>query len=80
MAECMQGPAFFVFIDILFKQQQWIAAGDIKPALFQLAQLAGCHKAYFDMCISDDTNLNQLLERLSMRAQPTTPRERQLWF
>lgn len=65
VAECLQGPAFFAFIDILFKQQQqWLAAEDIKAALFELAQFAGFDKARFDKCAEDEAMLDKILGRM----------------
>lgn len=65
VAECLQGPAFFAFVDVLFKQQQrWLAAADIKAALFELAQFAGFEKSRFDKCLDDEATLNQILDRM----------------
>ena len=36
-AECLEGRAFFSFIDMLFKQQErWLAASDVPAALFEV--------------------------------------------
>jgi len=65
VAECLEGQAFFAFIDILFKQQkQWLAAADVPAALFDLAQYAGFDRARFDQCVGDEAKLDQIIARM----------------
>ncbi len=64
-AECLQGEAFFGFIDLVFKTQgEWLTAEDTTGALFKVAQLAGFDQARFDQCVSDEAVLNKILDRV----------------
>ncbi len=64
-AECLQGDAFFGFIDTLFQQQsKWLTAEDTAGAIFEIAQLAGFDQARFDQCVNDEAMLNKILDRV----------------
>lgn len=65
VSECLQGEAFFGFIDLVFKQQaEWLTAEDTAGALFKVAQLAGFDQARFDQCVNDEAVLNKILDRV----------------
>jgi len=64
-AECLEGQAFFAFVDMLFKQQRnWVGAEDPAAALFELAQLAGFDRSRFDRCVDDQATLDKILDRM----------------
>ncbi len=62
IALCLEGDAYFAFLDILYKQQRsWLQSEDPGVALFELSQLAGFDKERFEACIADEATFNRLV-------------------
>lgn len=62
LALCLEGDAYFAFLDILYKQQRsWLQSEDPGVALFELSQLAGFDKERFEACIADEATFNRLV-------------------
>ncbi len=62
LALCLEGDAYFGFLDILYKQQSnWLRAEDPAVALFELSQIAGFDKERFEACIQDEATFNRLV-------------------
>ncbi|MEO3428416.1 thioredoxin domain-containing protein [Pelagibius sp. CAU 1746] len=62
-ANCIEGDAFFGFLDVLFKnQEKWAHSGDPLKALQQLAALAGLGPDAFEACINDEAQITRILE------------------
>ena len=71
LAGCVEGEAYFGFVDALYSGQQvWARAGDPLAALSQIARLAGMDQATFDACISDNTEMDRIL-RQQLEARET---------
>jgi protein-disulfide isomerase len=64
LAQCVEGEAYFGFLDALFRgQSRWARAKDPTAALAQLARLAGIDQKTFDGCISDKDVMDRLLKQ-----------------
>ncbi len=62
LALCLEGDAYFAFLDILYKQQeQWLRAEDPGLALFELSQLAGFDKERFEACLGDESVFDRVV-------------------
>lgn len=62
VALCLEGDAYFAFLDILYKEQRtWLQAEDPGVALFELSQLAGFDQERFDACVKDEATFNRLV-------------------
>ncbi len=62
VALCLEGDAYFAFLDILYKQQgSWLNAKDPGVALFELSQLAGFDQERFEACIGDEATFDRLV-------------------
>jgi len=62
VADCLEGNAFFGFIELLYREQRsWLMAEDPGAELFTLSQLAGFDKARFESCISDQATFDRLV-------------------
>ena len=62
LVECMEGDAFFGFLDLLFATQQtWSRASDPIKALQDLAKQAGMDEATSEACLTDDAVITQVL-------------------
>lgn len=63
-AECLEGPAYFGFIDALFEtQSNWSTANDPVAALAAVAALAGLDRETFNACISDQAEAEAIMAR-----------------
>lgn len=63
-ANCIEGDAFFGFLDVLFQnQEKWAHSNDPLKALQQLAALAGLNPDGFEACINDDAQITRILEK-----------------
>ena len=63
LAECLEGDAFFGFIDLLFQtQQSWARSSDPIGALKKLALQAGMDDAKSSACLEDEVTLTRILE------------------
>lgn len=57
LARCVEGDSYFVFLDVLFKQQRtW--ASDPKNVLMRLSKQVGITEEGFDKCIQNQEVLN----------------------
>jgi protein-disulfide isomerase len=64
VANCIEGPRYFGFLDLLFKsQKQWAGSSDPLKALGQIARLAGLSEEKFEACANDEAELDRILER-----------------
>ncbi len=64
VANCVEGPGYFNFLDVLFKsQQRWAKAQDPLKVLRQFARLAGLSAERFDACLNDTAELDRIMER-----------------
>ncbi len=64
VANCIEGPRYFGFLDLLFKsQKQWAQSSDPLKALGQIARLAGLSQEKFEACANDEAELDRILER-----------------
>ncbi len=64
VANCIEGPRYFGFLDLLFKsQKQWAKSSDPLKALGQIARLAGLSQEKFEACANDEAELDRILER-----------------
>lgn len=62
LAQCVEGEAYFGFLDALFRgQARWARAKDPTAALAQVARLAGIDQKTFDGCIADKTVMDRIL-------------------
>lgn len=62
VANCLEGPRHFTFLDALFKnQQRWSRAEDPIAALGNMAKLAGMDDATFQSCVENDAEMEQIL-------------------
>ena len=62
VADCLEGDAFFGFIELLYKEQRsWLMAEDLGAELFMLSQLAGFDRARFESCVSDEATFDRLV-------------------
>jgi protein-disulfide isomerase len=65
VADCLKGDRYFAFLDLLFKsQKRWAKSKDPVKSLSQLAKLAGMNDETFQACISNEAEMNRILERL----------------
>ncbi|WP_193367356.1 DsbA family protein [Pelagibius marinus] len=63
-ADCIEGDAFFGFLDVLFKnQERWAHSDDPLKALQQLAALAGISPDAFEACTNDEAQITRILEK-----------------
>ncbi len=63
-ANCIEGDAFFGFLDVLFQnQEKWAHSNDPIKALQQFAALAGLSPQDFEACINDDAAITRILEK-----------------
>lgn len=64
VANCIQGDAFFSFLDVLFaNQQKWAGSPDPAKALQQYAALAGLSPDAFQACFNDQADMTRILEK-----------------
>ena len=64
LAQCVEGEAYFGFLEALFRgQSRWARAKDPTAALAQVARLAGIDQKTFDGCISDKDVMDRLLKQ-----------------
>ena len=64
VASCVEGDAYFSFLDALFRgQSQWSRAKDPTAALAQVARFAGIDQKTFDACISDKAEMDRILKQ-----------------
>ncbi len=64
LAGCVEGDAYFAFVDALFSGQQiWARAGDPMAALSQIARLAGMDQKTFESCISNNNEMDRILKQ-----------------
>ncbi len=64
VASCVEGDAYFSFLDALFRgQSQWSRAKDPTAALAQIARFAGIDQKAFDACISDKAEMDRILKQ-----------------
>jgi protein-disulfide isomerase len=64
VASCVEGDAYFSFLDALFRgQKQWARAKDPTAALAQVARFAGIDQKAFDACISDKAEMDRILKQ-----------------
>ncbi len=62
LAQCLEGDAYFAFVDMVFREQRnWLTAEDPGAKLFELSQLAGFDKARFESCISNEDTFNRMV-------------------
>ena len=62
LASCLEGDAYFAFLDVLFRsQQQWARSNDPVGALAGLARLAGMDEATIQACSTDEAAMNNIL-------------------
>src|SRR3546814_4660282 len=61
---CVQGAAFFGFMDVLFKnQEKWASSNDPLAAVGQYAALAGLDKPTYEKCVSDEAAIDRILAK-----------------
>ena len=64
LANCIEGPAFFGFLDVLFKnQEKWRDSEDPIKGLQQYAALAGLDSGAAGVCIDNDAVITRILEK-----------------
>jgi protein-disulfide isomerase len=64
VASCVEGDAYFSFLDALFRgQSQWARAKDPAVALAKVARFAGIDQKTFDACISDKAEMDRILKQ-----------------
>jgi len=64
LANCVEGTAFFGFLDVLFANQaKWRDADDPMQGLLQYAALAGLDAETARACASDDAVMTRILEK-----------------
>lgn len=64
LASCVEGEAYFGFLDALFRsQQRWARAKDPTAALAKIARLAGLDQKTFDGCIADKEEMDRILKQ-----------------
>lgn len=64
LAHCVEGDAYFGFLNALFRgQARWARAKDPTAALAQVARLAGIDQKTFDGCIADKAVMDHILEQ-----------------
>ncbi len=64
VAQCVEGEAYFAFLDALFRgQARWARSTDPTSALSQVARLAGIDRKTFDACISDKEAMDRILKQ-----------------
>jgi len=64
LASCVEGEAYFGFLDALFRgQARWSRAKDPTAALAQVARLAGIDQKTFDGCIADKEEMDRILKQ-----------------
>ncbi len=71
LATCLEGDAYFGFLNALFQGQQvWARAADPTLALAQIARLAGMDQQTFNRCISNNAEMDRIL-RQQLKARET---------
>lgn len=64
VTECMQGDAFFGFLDVLFNnQEKWAGSADPLQLIGQYAALAGLGREAYEACLSDNAAIDRILKR-----------------
>jgi protein-disulfide isomerase len=64
LASCVEGEAYFGFLEALFRgQARWARAKDPTAALAQLARLVGIDQKTFDGCIADKEEMDRILKQ-----------------
>ncbi len=64
VASCVEGDAYFSFLDALFRgQAQWSRAKDPTAALAQVARFAGIDQKGFDACLADKEEMDHILKQ-----------------
>jgi len=64
VAQCIEGDAYFGFLDALFRgQARWARAKDPTAALAQVARLAGIDQQTFDGCIANKDAMDRILKQ-----------------
>ena len=67
LATCLEGDAYFGFLNALFQgQRSWARAADPTLALAQIARLAGMDQQTFDRCISNNAEMDRILRQQLM--------------
>ena len=62
VANCIEGPRYFGFLDLLFKsQKRWAKSDDPLKALGQIARLAGLTQEKFEACANDEAEIDRIL-------------------
>ncbi len=62
LAQCLEGDAYFAFVDMIYKQQKsWLQAEEPAVALFELSQIAGFDKDRFEACLNDQETFDRLV-------------------
>ncbi len=70
MARCAGKDKYFSVVDAIFHgQQAMVQSGDVRDGLMRIAESAGMSDAQFDACISDDTQLKKLNDRVQNYVQ-----------
>lgn len=65
LSNCFEGKSHFTFLDAMFaSQRKWAGSQDPLGELAQLAKLAGMDQARFDACVTDEAEMNGILERM----------------
>jgi protein-disulfide isomerase len=65
LAECLEGEAYFAFIERLYRDQQlWIQTSEVRAALFAIAQQAGFDEARFESCANDQAMIDRIVAQL----------------
>jgi protein-disulfide isomerase len=64
LAQCVEGEAYFGFLEALFRgQSRWARAKDPTAALAQVARLAGIDQQTFDGCIANKDAMDRILKQ-----------------
>jgi protein-disulfide isomerase len=79
LAECLDGEAYFAFLDRLYRDQLlWIETNEVRAALFAIAEPAGFDEARFEACANDQATIDRIVGRLQyaiatygLKATPT---------
>jgi protein-disulfide isomerase len=64
VANCVEGDAYFSFLDALFRgQTQWARAKNPIAALAQVARFAGIDQKAFDACLADKEEMDHITKQ-----------------
>ena len=64
LANCLDGQQHFAMLDTLFSnQQRWARAEQPLAVLAGMARLAGIDEARFEACVTDEAEIDRILER-----------------